>query len=94
VAWLRRGVVRKDFTRANDDRATQRVGPLRKNLQMHHEGKSGTKDLGGNQSLYVRKKRATTIDIEGWSSRQLSPLGRRVSAYKTLKKILELEFVK
>jgi hypothetical protein len=39
VAWLKRGVVRKDCTRAKDERATQRVGPLRKDLWMYHEGK-------------------------------------------------------
>jgi hypothetical protein len=39
----------------------------------------------------VRKKDATTIGIGGWSSR---PLGRRGPTYKTLKKTLELQFVK
>jgi hypothetical protein len=39
VAWLRRGIVRKDCTRAKNERATKRVGPLRKYLRMHHEGK-------------------------------------------------------
>jgi hypothetical protein len=52
------------------------------------------KDLGGNQQQYVRKKRATVIGIGGWSSRQLSPLGKRVSAYETLKKAQELKFLK
>jgi hypothetical protein len=42
----------------------------------------------------MRKKRETAIGIRGWRSRQLSPLGRRGPAYKTLKKTLELEFVK
>jgi hypothetical protein len=42
----------------------------------------------------VRKMRTTVIGIAGWSSRQISPLGRRVSAYEVLKKTLELEFVK
>jgi hypothetical protein len=42
----------------------------------------------------VRKKWANAIGIRGWSSGQLSPLGRIGPAYKTLKKILELEFVK
>jgi hypothetical protein len=49
VAWLRRGVIRKDCTRAKVERATQRVEPYRKNLWMHHEGKCGTKNLGGKQ---------------------------------------------
>jgi hypothetical protein len=75
VAWLRRGVVRKDCTRAMVEGATWRIGPLRKNLRTRHEGKGGTKDLGGKQPLYARKKRATAIGI-GWCSRQLSPLGR------------------
>jgi hypothetical protein len=94
VAWLRRGIVRRECTRAKVEQATQRVGPFRKNLQMLHEGKCGTKDLGGKQPPYMRKKRATVISIRGWSSKQLSPLGRRVLAYEALKKTLELEFVK
>jgi hypothetical protein len=61
---------------------------------MHHELKCGTKDLGGRQPPYVRKKRATVIGIGGWSKRQLSPLGKRVLAYVAVKKNLELEFVK
>jgi hypothetical protein len=64
VAWLWRGV-RKGCTRAKVKQATQRVGPLRKNLWMHHEGKSGTKDLGGKWLLYTRKKRASAISIGG-----------------------------
>jgi hypothetical protein len=32
--------------RPKDDRATHRIGPLRKNLRMHNEGKSGIKDPG------------------------------------------------
>jgi hypothetical protein len=51
-------------------------------------------DLGGKRPLYIRKNRATAIGIEGLSSRQLSPLGIRGLAYKTLMKTLELEFVK
>jgi hypothetical protein len=61
---------------------------------MHHEGRSGAKDLGGKRSPYVRKKGATAIAIRGWSSRQLSPLRRGGPTYKTLMKTLELEFVK
>jgi hypothetical protein len=54
VAWLRRGAVRKDCTRAKDERATQGVGPLWKNLRMHHEGKSGIKDPGTRWQLCPR----------------------------------------
>jgi hypothetical protein len=93
VAWLRRGVVRKDCTTAKVERTTQRVRPLRKKLWTHHEGKRGTKKLGSKRPLYVRKKRATAIGIGGWSPRHLSPLGRIGPIYKTLKKTLELEFV-
>jgi hypothetical protein len=39
----------KGLHQGKGDRATQRVGPFRKNLQMHHEGKGGTKDLGSKQ---------------------------------------------
>jgi hypothetical protein len=84
VAWRRENFVRKDCTRAKDERATQGVGPLRKNLRMHHEGKCGTKDLCGGQSLYLRKERRSTNGIGGRSSGQQSHLGSGV----TLKKIL------
>jgi hypothetical protein len=94
VAWLRRCVLRKDCIRAKVERTTQTVEMLRKNLRIHHEGKRGTKDLGGKRPLYVRKMRATTTCIGGWSSRQLPPLGRGGPTYKTIKKTLELEFVK
>jgi hypothetical protein len=65
VAWLRRGVARKDCTRAKGEQATQRVGPFRKNLWMHHQAKWGTKDLGGKQPPYMRKKRTTVNGIGG-----------------------------
>jgi hypothetical protein len=65
VAWCRENFVRKDCTRAKDERAIQGVRPLRKNLWMHHEGKCGTKDLCGGQPLYLRKERTTTNGIEG-----------------------------
>jgi hypothetical protein len=61
---------------------------------MHHEEGRRTKDLGSKQPLYMRKKRATAIGIRGWNSGQLSPLGRGGPNYKTLKKTLEVQFVK
>jgi hypothetical protein len=95
VAWCKGIVVRKNWSRTKVERATRRVGPLRKNLRMHHEGKRGTKDLGSKQQLlYLRKKRATAIDIGEWSSGQLSPVGRGGPFYKTSRKTLQLEFVK
>jgi hypothetical protein len=74
VVWLKRSVIRKDRTRATDERATQRVGLLMKNLPTYHEVRRGTKDLGGKRHLYVRKMRATAIGIKGWTSKQLSLL--------------------
>jgi hypothetical protein len=94
VTWLRRGVIRKDFTTAKTEQATRTVGPLRKNLWTHHEGKRGTKDLDSKQPLYMRKKRATAIGIGGCSSGKLSPLGRGGLTYKTIKMSVELEFMK
>jgi hypothetical protein len=47
------------------------------------------------QAAAIREKeRATAIGSGGWSSRQLSPLGKRGPAYKILKNTLELEFVR
>jgi hypothetical protein len=91
VAWRKRGIVRKDWTRSKVERATRRVGPFRKNLRTHHEERRGTKYLGGKRPLYLRKKRATAIGIGRWSSGQLSLLGRGGLTYSTLKKTLELE---
>jgi hypothetical protein len=65
VAWRRENFARKDCTRAKDERATQGVWRLRKNLRMHHEGKCGKKDLCGGQPLYLRKERTTTNASEG-----------------------------
>jgi hypothetical protein len=62
------------------EQATQRVGPLRKNLQTHHEVKRGAKDRGGQRPLYVKKKkRETVINVGGWNSGQLSPLRKKMT---------------
>jgi hypothetical protein len=68
--WRREKFIRKDCTRANDERVSQRVGPLRKNLQMPHEEKCGTKDLCGGQPFYLRKEWTTTKGIRGWRTGQ------------------------
>jgi hypothetical protein len=94
VTWRKRHIIRNNQTRTKIERATQRVGLLTKNLGMHHEGKRGTKHLGGRRPLYTTKKRTTAIDIRGWSSRQLSPLGRRGPACNSLKKTLQLKVMK
>jgi hypothetical protein len=87
VAWHRESFVRKDCTRAKDERVTQRVGPLRKNLRMHHEGKCGTKDLCCGQPLYLRKEWTTTNGIGGWSAGQRSHLGSEGTLNKKLYEI-------
>jgi hypothetical protein len=94
VAWCKRNIIRNKWTRPKVQQATWRIGPLRKNLQTHHEGRRGKKNLDGKWPPYLRNKRATAIGIGGWSSGQLSPLGRGGPMYKTLEKTLELEFVK
>jgi hypothetical protein len=94
VAWLKGGIIRKDCTRAEDERATQRLGPLRKNLWTTHKGKCEINYMGGKRPLDVRKKRATAIGVGGWSSGQLSPMGIKVPAYKTLQKTFRLQIVK
>jgi hypothetical protein len=75
MAWRRDNFVRKDCTRVNNERETQRVGPLRKNLQMYHEGKCGRKDLCGRKPLCLRKERTSTNGIKGWSAGLRSHLG-------------------
>jgi hypothetical protein len=65
IAWDKRSIGRRNLTRAMIERATQRVGPLKKNLRMHH---IGTKDQRGKQPLHWRKK-ITTDCIRKWSPR-------------------------
>jgi hypothetical protein len=84
VAFLRRGAVRKDCTRAKVERATQRIGSLRKILRTHHEGKRRIKDLGDRRPLCLRKERTTMNGNEGWSSGQKSHLGSGGTRKKTL----------
>jgi hypothetical protein len=50
---------------------------------MHHEGRGGTKDLGGKQLLYLRKKKATVISIRGCKSGHQSPLRSKGTPKKT-----------
>jgi hypothetical protein len=54
-----------------------------------------TKDVGSKRPPCVRKKRETAmIGIGGWSSGLISHLGGGGPTYKTLKKTVDLEFVK
>jgi hypothetical protein len=64
VARQKETVVGRNCTMAVIERATQRVGLLKKNLQMHHKG---TKDRRGKRPLHGRKKRTTTDGIQKWS---------------------------
>jgi hypothetical protein len=94
LAWGKENFFRKDCTRKGDERATQRLGPLRKNLCTTHKGKGKTNYIGGRRPLDVRKKRETGIGIRGWTSGQLSPMRMRVPAYKTLQKTFRRQIVK
>jgi hypothetical protein len=80
VAVSKENFIRKDCTSAKDERVTQRVGPLRRNLRMHQKRKCGTKDLCDGQPPYVRMEETTTRGIGG----QRSHVERGV----TLKKII------
>jgi hypothetical protein len=94
LAWGKENFIRKDCTRKGDERATQRLGPLRKNLWTTHKGKGKTNYIGGKRPLNVRKKRTTVIGVGGWSSGQLSPMGIRVPAYKTIQKTFRRQIIK
>jgi hypothetical protein len=65
VTWLRRGIIRKDCTRPKFEQATQRVGPLRKNLRTHHERKRGTKDPGGDCYMWDRRGQLRLVSEGG-----------------------------
>jgi hypothetical protein len=84
VARSKKNFVRKDCTSDKDERVTQTVGPLRKNLRMHQKRKCGTKDLCGGQPQYMRMEETTTSGIGGCSSEKRS----HVDSGVTLKKIL------
>jgi hypothetical protein len=94
VASLRGGIMRKNCTRTEDERATQRLGPLRKSLWTIHKGKGETNYIGIKRPLDIRKKKTTAIGIRGWSSGQLSPMRMRVPAYKTLQKTFRHQIIK
>jgi hypothetical protein len=57
-------VVGRNRTRAMIERATQRVGPFKKNLRTHQKV---TKDRRNKGLLHGRKKRTTTDGIQKWS---------------------------
>jgi hypothetical protein len=88
VAWHKRHIVRKNWIRSKVERTTQIVGLLRKNLRSRQEGCKATKNLD------PKKKATTAVDIGGWSSEHLSPLGRGGPTYKILKMTLKQEIVK
>jgi hypothetical protein len=81
ITWPKRGVVRRNCTMAVIEWATQRVGPPKNNLRMHHKG---TKDRGGNRPLHGRKKRTTTDGTWKWNPGERALLGSE----GTLRKIL------
>jgi hypothetical protein len=88
AAWCRKHI------RSKVERATQRVGQLRKNLQSRQGSGKATIDLGGKRPLYPKKRKTTGINIGGWSLGQLSPLKRRGPTYKILEKTVEREIAK
>jgi hypothetical protein len=68
-------------------------------MQPWHKGpKAETVAKKKNENMGHTRRMATIFEttkgIGGWSSGQLSPLGRRAPAYKTVKKALDLEIVK
>jgi hypothetical protein len=93
VVWHKRNIPRKDYTRANVVQEIRRGRTFRRRRQPKTEcSQSIRRDV--EEPLYLRKKTATTIGIRGWSSRQLSPLGRGGLTYETLNRTLELKFIK
>jgi hypothetical protein len=67
IAWRKRSVIRRNCTRAMIERATQKIGPLKKNLQTHQKG----------------TKVPTKNDIGRCRAGQRSHLGRRGTRKKT-----------
>jgi hypothetical protein len=94
VARSKENFVRKDCTSVKNERVTQRVGPLRKNLQMHQERKCGTMDPCGGQPPYVRIEETTTNGIGGCSSGQRSHVESGVTLKKILYAIFRWKFTK
>jgi hypothetical protein len=74
VAWLRGGIVRKDCTKKGDERATQRLGPLRKKLWTTNKGKGETNYICDKRQLDERKKRETVICVRGGGAQDSSHL--------------------
>jgi hypothetical protein len=84
IAWRKRSVVRRNCTRAMIERATQRVGPLKKNLRTHQKG---TKGQRGKRPLHGGKKRTTMDGIQKWSPGERALLGSEVRVRKILYEI-------
>jgi hypothetical protein len=85
VAWLRRNVVRKDWTRNQAERGTPKrredgerlwKGPECNNgirdrgLREQLQSRMRIEDLGGRRPQYLRKERTTSNGIRRWSSGQ------------------------
>jgi hypothetical protein len=110
VAWLKRNVFRKSWTRGNcglrkevtaSRKKVTRCARHRRKVQ-NKEKVAQRSPTGGAFENRRRKspqcsmgiKDPTTNSIGGWSSGQLSLLGRGGPTYKILKMTLELEFLK
>jgi hypothetical protein len=83
VARQMENVAGRNCTMAVIERATQRVGLLTKNLRTHHEGKRGTKNIGGRWPLCQKRKVPTKNDIGRCRAGQRLHLGRRGTRKKT-----------
>jgi hypothetical protein len=104
VAWIKRNVFRKSWT-CGFYGLRKEVTASRKEVtryERHRQKVAQRSPTGGAFEHRCRRgpqcgmgrKDPTLIDIRGWSSGQLSPLGRGGPTYKILKMALELEFVK
>jgi hypothetical protein len=94
VAWPKRNVIRKNWTRDKVERGAWRLRTLRKRLWTRQEDRMGVKDLFSRRPLYLRKERRTAEGIRGWSTRQQAHLGRGGTLYKTLYEIVSVRIVK
>jgi hypothetical protein len=93
VAWCKRIIVKKNWSKEKVEREARRVQTLRKRRRTRQEGRLETKDLGDTRPLYLRRKRTTMNGIGMWSSGQRSHPGSGGTLQKALYEIFSLRIV-
>jgi hypothetical protein len=94
VAWLKRNVFRKSWTRGNCGLRKEVTASRKKVAQRSPTRGAFESRCRRGPQCGTGRKDPIIIGTGGWSSGQLSPVERGGQTYKILKMTLELEFLK